>query len=330
VIGDGQVGWRFKTQSLTGGSNTPLAFTNDGTIRFQSGRWHSCDNGNARVYYAAASTTYLRGHGNTSFEYRNGNDNLLSRMESNGQVSFHFLSITNSGTDYVGVLANTSLNSLGYYYLHIMYASFTGFHRCYYEDDEIFNNDMTNEEVDIFKNDYKGRIVISTGKIKTDFSRSSPKEEEPDDGNRPSNYEDIKNTNQNVEWYSLIDKDGITIEESIPIVQLCRIKQDKRVYGVLGNAERKTNNKNRLIVNSIGEGAICVCSANGNIENGDYIQSSDILGYGEKQDDDLLHNYTVAKAVIDCDFELDSPYYQCYELEDGIRVAFIACTYHCG
>ena len=31
-----------------------------------------------------------------------------------------------------------------------------------------------------------------------------------------------------------------------------------------------------------------------------------MLGYGEKQDDDLLHNYnyTVAKAVMDCTVEL--------------------------
>jgi hypothetical protein len=104
--------------------------------------------------------------------------------------------------------------------------------------------------------------------------------------------------------------------------------KDKRVYGVLGSPTRKTNNKNRLIVNSVGEGAICVCNTNGNIEN--YIQSSDVLGYGEKQDEDLLHNYTVAKAVMDCTFELDSPYYQCHELVNGVRVAFIACTYHCG
>ena len=53
-----------------------------------------------------------------------------------------------------------------------------------------------------------------------------------------------------------------------------------------------------------------------------------MLGYGEKQDDDLLHNYTVAKAVMDCTFELDSPYYQCHELVNGVRVAFIACTCH--
>ncbi len=85
-----------------------------------------------------------------------------------------------------------------------------------------------------------------------------------------------------------------------------------------------------MIVNSIGEGAICVSNTNGNIENGDYIQSSELLGYGEKQDDDLLHNYTIAKSTIDCNFELNSPYYQCHEIENGVRVAFIVCSYHCG
>ncbi len=36
------------------------------------------------------------------------------------------------------------------------------------------------------------------------------------------------------------------------------------------------------------------------------ITSSDYLGCGEKQNDDLLHhNYSVAKATIDCNFELD-------------------------
>ena len=86
----------------------------------------------------------------------------------------------------------------------------------------------------------------------------------------------------------------------------------------------------RLIVNSIGEGGICVSNTNGNIENGDFLQSSDLLGYAERQDDDLTHNYTIGKATMDCDFQLDSPYYQCKELENGVRVAFIACSYHCG
>jgi len=68
------------------------------------------------------------------------------------------------------------------------------------------------------QNNYNGRIVISTGKIKTDLSRTIPNEETEDDGNRASNYEEIKKESPNVEWYSGIDKDGITIEEAIAIV----------------------------------------------------------------------------------------------------------------
>ena len=93
---------------------------------------------------------------------------------------------------------------------------------------------------------------------------------------------------------------------------------------------RKNSNEKRLIVNSVGEGGIWVINSNGSIENGDYITSSNYLGYGEKQDEIFLCNYTVAKATIDCTFELDSNLYNCLELENGFRIAFIAVTYHCG
>ncbi len=87
-----------------------------------------------------------------------------------------------------------------------------------------------------------------------------------------------------------------------------------------------------MIVNSVGEGGIWVVNSNGNIENGDYnyITSSDYLGYGEKQDEIFLCNFTVAKATMDCNFELNSDLYNCLESENGIRAAFIAVTYHCG
>ncbi len=113
-------------------------------------------------------------------------------------------------------------------------------------------------------------------------------------------------------------------------------KKDKRVFGVLGDRRRTNNRAERLIVNSVGEGGIWVINSNSNIENGDYITSSDFIGYGEKHDDDILHNYTAAKATISCDFILNSPLYNCYEIEEldkngnKLRVAFIACTYHCG
>jgi len=71
--------------------------------------------------------------------------------------------------------------------------------------------------------------------------------------------------------------------------------------------------------NAIGEGMINVCRDGGNIQAGDYICSSSRPGKGMKQDDDLLHNYTVAKAREGCVWT---------DEEDDIRL--IACTYHCG
>jgi hypothetical protein len=181
-----------------------------------------------------------------------------------------------------------------------MYATFTGFHRCFTKD-PLYDNDDPQK----FKDDYLGRIVVSTGKIATDLKT-------------------------NDEWEIKYDKAGITIEDALPEIELSRTRKDKRVFGVLGMASRKNSRPERMIINSVGEGAIWVSNANGNIENGDYIQSSNYLGYGENQQTEFLCNYTVAKATMNCDFQLDSPLYECREIEDGIRIAFIACSYHCG
>ena len=83
----------------------------------------------------------------------------------------------------------------------------------------------------------------------------------------------------------------------------------------------------------MGEGGIWICNVNGNLENGDFITTCEIPGYGMKQDDDLLHNYTVAKITCNCDFTLGNGFYQCEEFQhEGItyRRAFVGCTYHCG
>ena len=82
--------------------------------------------------------------------------------------------------------------------------------------------------------------------------------------------------------------------------------------------------------NSVGEGGILVCEANGVIENGDYITSSNVSGYGMKQNDDILHSYTVAKALEDViwDNEVIGEA-GCFE-QDGVKCKMIACTYHCG
>ena len=75
-------------------------------------------------------------------------------------------------------------------------------------------------------------------------------------------------------------------------------------WGAWGTVIQCEEDDNRLFINSVGEGGIWVCDEMGLIENGDYITSSNIPGYGCFQDDDVLHNYTVAKATMDCDFTL--------------------------
>ena len=140
------------------------------------------------------------------------------------------------------------------------------------------------------------------------------------------------------------DSEGITINDSMPIIDLCNTKKDKRVYGVISNKEDtdremgygrfvsklpSANDANRVIVNGIGEGAIWIVNTNGNFENGDYIQTSNVAGYGEKQDDDLLHNYTVAKITCDCDFNMSSTKYESKMVGSNIA-CFVGCVYYCG
>jgi len=231
-----------------------------------------------------------------------------SSVFMDGYLQCLLQAMSNSGTDYVGVANADSNNGLNYSrQLYLMFNTFTGFHRCFTDDIE-----FKEEDPQKFKDDYIGRIVISSGKIATDMKKIDE------------------------EWNILYDKEGITIEDALPIIQLSRTKKDKRVFGVLGMASRNNSRAERMIVNSIGEGSMWVCNANGSIQNGDYIQSSDHLGYGERQDDDILHNYSVAKSTMSCSFELDSLYYNCFEIDDldangnKLRVAFIAVTYHCG
>lgn len=71
-------------------------------------------------------------------------------------------------------------------------------------------------------------------------------------------------------------------------------------------------------VNSVGEGQVNVCGENGNIEKGDLITTSNTTGKGMKQADDIIRNYTVAKAREDVTFSSASD------------TAMIGCIYLCG
>jgi hypothetical protein len=269
-------------------------------------------------FFGSNGATYYQGYGASNWfeinhEWRNNDGTKTMHLDYSGNLvvrgilNCKFITVTNTNRDLTGIqVENTSVNAQNNTALYCIQGTFTGYHRCFTEDEK-FNNDDPQK----FKDDYEGRIVVSIGKIATDTTDS--------DDNK-----------DNTDWQILYDKEGITIEDALPIIELSRKRKDKRCFGVLGDKRRSNNRAERLIVNSVGEGGLYVINSNGNIENGDYITSSDYLGYGEKQDDDLLHNYTVAKATMNCDFILDSPYYKCLELNDNIKIAFIACTYHCG
>ena len=112
---------------------------------------------------------------------------------------------------------------------------------------------------------------------------------------------------------------AITMNESLPVVSLSTTTNDKKCFGVISASEdpenrteqygawgtnfEKEKGDTRVFINSLGEGAIWVSNTNGSLESGDYITTSNVAGYGQKQDDDVLHNYTVAKITMDCDFE---------------------------
>jgi hypothetical protein len=129
-------------------------------------------------------------------------------------------------------------------------------------------------------------------------------------------YKDI-----NSKYHQENIKQNIVINDALPVVELSTKAYGKSVFGVISDRLEEDNSDNRkynvgnfisvypkeigddrLIVNGCGEGSIWVSDYNGPLENGDYITTSPIPGIGMRQDDDLLHNYTVAKITMHCDF----------------------------
>ena len=111
---------------------------------------------------------------------------------------------------------------------------------------------------------------------------------------------------------------AIKINESLPLVSISNVAYDKCCFGVISGSEdtndreysqgsfvsvlKKQDGDIRAHINSVGEGAIWVTNLNGTLESGDYITTSNVAGYGQKQDSEFLANYTVAKITMDCDF----------------------------
>jgi hypothetical protein len=114
--------------------------------------------------------------------------------------------------------------------------------------------------------------------------------------------------------------DAIRSSESLPVVSLSQVANDKTVFGVVDHLESRGTSRrqtlgaavassskelgdDRVVVNSLGEGAIWAINTNGNIGSGDFLTTSNVSGYAQRQDTPILHSYTVAKSTMDCNFD---------------------------
>jgi hypothetical protein len=146
------------------------------------------------------------------------------------------------------------------------------------------------------------------------------------DGVSYANYDSLEGliVSANKNKYYDIDENvttganAIQISQSLPLVSLSTKEKDKACFGVISGVEDPDTRKyeqgtfvtilqkqvgdRRAYINSVGEGAMWVTNINGSLESGDYITTSNVPGYGQKQDSEFLANYTVAKITMDCDF----------------------------
>ena len=108
------------------------------------------------------------------------------------------------------------------------------------------------------------------------------------------------------------DKNGeISLSSTLPTVTISTKARDKAVFGVIVSDGPlpedhwyETREGERFgVVNALGEGRVWVTDVNGEIQAGDYITTSSVPGYGQLQDDDLLHSYTLGKAIETIDWD---------------------------
>ncbi|SVC96236.1 uncharacterized protein METZ01_LOCUS349090, partial [marine metagenome] len=202
------------------------------------------------------------------------------------------LILSNSSNDSVALAMHTGSTALGFHFDDNAYTNFS--EKAYIRGDSDVNQlDFTGQHRNILNKNIDqnsiGLIVCSTGK-----------------------YVNLDNSVQS------------KINESLPLCSLASTDNDIKVFGVISNKEdindnreyghgafitpyeKQNKNEQRMFINSLGEGGIWVCNKNGTLVNGDYISSSSVVGYGQKQILNLntLMNHTVAKITCDCDFNL--------------------------
>lgn len=121
---------------------------------------------------------------------------------------------------------------------------------------------------------------------------------------------------ENVQPFMVLESTGEIYEKYSKCfkTRICKTRKSSNAIGVYGG--KTTDNMD--MITCLGAGRIWVANKGENIEVGDYLMSSDIAGMSEKQDDDILHNYTIAKSSVGVVWEA------------GEESRLIACTLHGG
>ncbi len=273
ILGDGKVGigtsnpTEFLTvYNGTGGGDEKSTFVFGGAGMFQARRGTGYDSWTK----GQISTNFSSGRPNITLQKSGGNDWQLQIGHSASNNSEYFFFVYNGSR--MSYWKQNGSNAQ---------QNFTGQHR----------NKIENIHIQQLS-DYKG-LIVCANKNKYLYA----------DGNG----EVVRG------------KEAITINEALPIVSLCSKEQDKSCYGVISDAEDNTGEReynlgpsgtigkkslgdDRFHINALGEGAMWVSNKNGSLESGDYITTSSVPGYGQKQNSEFLANYSVGKITMDCDF----------------------------
>ena len=110
----------------------------------------------------------------------------------------------------------------------------------------------------------------------------------------------VKTNVSNVNVSNVDNYHGLIVSANKPDVYISTSSYDTKCYGVVSEENVETIN-NEILINTSRDGKVWVIDVE-NLQSGDYITTSNVAGYGMKQSDDLVHNYTVAKILQDCDF----------------------------
>jgi hypothetical protein len=110
----------------------------------------------------------------------------------------------------------------------------------------------------------------------------------------------ITSSNLNDTRGLIVVSDTNDFQKGTPKLSLSANSYDKKCFGVVSNSNTYSID-NEILIDTTGVGYVWAIN-HSNIESGDYLTTSNVSGYAMKQNDDLLHNYTLAKSTMDCDF----------------------------